>query len=132
MPDKQGFQPHPTTWVKVNVQVDLLAAPIVAALSEIPKLETFSSCQDNEPMPVEVWFWYGDGDEQSRKWQDLAEFAFGHLAPHLFKTVGDSARVAVWWCTTWNQAYATLRIDRTVVEKVAESIRQLRLESGSP
>ena len=128
MPDEQEFQPHPTTWVKVNVQVDVLAAPIIAALSEIPKLETFESCQRNDPEPVAVWFTYGDGDEQSRKWQDLAGFVFGHLAPHLFKTVGDNAWVSIEWSTTWNHAYATLHVHRTVVEKVAESIRQFRLE----
>ena len=67
--------PHAETWVRVNVPVDVGIAPLVAALSKIPTLETIESCEGN-PGPAFVFFRFGD-------WRQSGAFLFDELRVEL-------------------------------------------------
>ena len=75
---------HQTVWAKVNAPVDEGIAEVVELLSQIPGLQTLSSCQgdpssqsDPRGRSAHVFFYFGEG------WLDLAKLLFDQLLPVL-------------------------------------------------
>jgi len=107
---------HKQVWIKVNVQVDAMVAPLIEALSRFPELRTVESCQRNKERGVWVCFEYGGS------WRSLSEFVFGRLGRRLTHEFGDKVDASLQITGTFGAVRAHLIVSYESLEAAIVTI----------
>ncbi len=115
---------HEQVFVKVNAECDRGVAPLVEALSDIPRLVTLDSCQSDDRGAAHVWFAVGS-NVYDGSWHDLAAVC-QKIAGHLTRSSALSDyRLAIEWSGSNEHPRAILELPSDEVEVVASEIRSL-------
>jgi len=115
---------HTQTWAKVNVPVDAGMREIVEALSAFKQLQTVESCEN-----IHEWAWvtFVYGNYWDKPWQDLAEFVFGFLGPHLTSELGDRVRISM-HVTEAGLYRAEMAVKTAAIPATVKALAKLRAE----
>lgn len=110
---------HEQVWTKVNVKVDKGVEGIVSALSNFPRLQTYSSCECNSLKGPMIFFYYGEC------YKELSDFVLRYFAPRLYAIVSDAVSIKIVTTTCPYNVHGELHVRAEAISIIEDAIWEI-------